>query len=305
MKACNARPQVFWPVSTSGECNINVSFMTELPVLTTARESVKKILAEIESVTCVHFNYIPLSQDSEITVDMQFLNSSYFGVESLKYRPSLMLDIREFNISAKNPHWKSSVLHEFCHALGMDHEHQHPNRDSHLNLDAEAITSLDQYNFVEVATQNVFSLFDYDSIMMYRVKREYTTSKVFEYKKPLQLSIGDKAFLSSIYPTFTKDGIHIIFHCAICNEERNACLGILNEPIDFKLACHRCTCYKCYKIPTISTKLKFQNCKYRVFVIDENCEERTIEGSLSVTLDTTGWIHHMYIEVNAEPLQKK
>ncbi|MFH7027557.1 MAG: M12 family metallopeptidase [Heteroscytonema crispum UTEX LB 1556] len=103
------------------------------------------------------------------------------------------------------------VLHEFGHALGCIHEHQHPEVAIPWNRDAvyryymgspnnwpkdQVDTNLFQH-YSKNITQ--FSQFDTQSIMLYPVPRELTTGG-FEVGWNKQLSETDKTFIGQMYP---------------------------------------------------------------------------------------------------------
>ncbi len=103
------------------------------------------------------------------------------------------------------------VLHEFGHALGCIHEHQHPEAGIPWNRDAvyryymgppnnwprERVDSNLFSRYGKDITQ--FSKFDTKSIMLYSVRKELTTNG-YEVKSSSYLSDTDKAFIRSIYP---------------------------------------------------------------------------------------------------------
>lgn len=107
------------------------------------------------------------------------------------------------------------VLHEFGHALGCIHEHQHPEGGIPWNRDAvyryymgppnnwprKRVDSNLFSRYGKDVTQ--FSKFDTKSIMLYSVPKELTTNG-FEVKASPHLSQTDKAFMGSIYPFASK-----------------------------------------------------------------------------------------------------
>ncbi len=103
------------------------------------------------------------------------------------------------------------VLHEFGHALGCIHEHQHPEAGIPWNRDAvyryymgapnnwtkEGVDNNLFAQYSKDVTQ--FSQFDTQSIMLYPVPKELTTNG-FEVGWNRELSETDKAFMGTIYP---------------------------------------------------------------------------------------------------------
>jgi hypothetical protein len=108
----------------------------------------------------------------------------------------------------------ATIIHEFCHALGMIHEHQNPfGKGIDWNLKkvfawANSTQGWDMYTTCENITkrynQDLVNGSDYDpeSIMLYSYPADLTNNKQATYRN-VSLSEFDKMWLSSIYP---KDG---------------------------------------------------------------------------------------------------
>ena len=107
------------------------------------------------------------------------------------------------------------VLHEFGHALGCIHEHQHPLND--IPWDKEAVyryysgppnywsrEQVDINLFQKYSTTlTQFSTFDPKSIMLYAIPNSLTIGD-FEVGWNQQLSKTDKAFIGAMYPLAEK-----------------------------------------------------------------------------------------------------
>ncbi|MBD1846725.1 LysM peptidoglycan-binding domain-containing protein [Cyanobacteria bacterium FACHB-63] len=102
------------------------------------------------------------------------------------------------------------VLHEFGHALGCIHEHQHSEAGIPWNRDAVYRYYMEKNNWsreqvdINLFTHyskdiTQFSHFDTESIMLYAVPKELTTNG-FEVGWNRYLSETDKAFMSAVYP---------------------------------------------------------------------------------------------------------
>jgi hypothetical protein len=137
---------------------------------------------------------------------------SWLGTDCLaipKDRPTM--NYGWLRLSTPDIEYQRVVLHEFGHALGCIHEHQHPthsipwNRDAviraysgppnHWSLAQIEANVLNKYN----TTITQFSAFDPRSIMLYPVPRELTDG-VFEVGMNTGLSETDKAFMAKMYP---------------------------------------------------------------------------------------------------------
>ena len=104
-----------------------------------------------------------------------------------------------------------TVLHEFGHALGCIHEHQHPT--ANIPWDREAVfryytgppnrwsrQKVEDNIFKKYSqSQTQFSQFDRDSIMEYPIPEEHTIGN-FSVGWNLKLSPTDKAFIATMYP---------------------------------------------------------------------------------------------------------
>lgn len=110
----------------------------------------------------------------------------------------------------------ATIIHEFCHALGMIHEHQNPfGQGIDWNLKnvfawANSTQGWDMYTTCENITKrygmDIVNGSDYDpeSIMLYSYPAFLTNNKQATYRNVV-LSEQDKKWLSSIYPQEGKD----------------------------------------------------------------------------------------------------
>lgn len=116
------------------------------------------------------------------------------------------------NIGTELTHagFEGSVLHEFGHALGMEHEHQHPKADIPWNKPAVYHFYLTAYNWSkEEVDHNLFrkletthtrtTPYDPTSIMHYRIPNELTTGD-WSVEKNTAISQNDRRLMRKIYP---------------------------------------------------------------------------------------------------------
>lgn len=103
----------------------------------------------------------------------------------------------------------STIQHEFGHALGLKHEHQHPDRTLELNktqiYEAYGLQGKERYeanhDIIRPFPRREVKLSAYDqhSIMHYGFSKSWVNDAK-AISKPAQLSEGDKNFIQSIYP---------------------------------------------------------------------------------------------------------
>lgn len=105
---------------------------------------------------------------------------------------------------------KRVVLHEFGHALGLQHEHQNPAHGIQWNAQAVYKYYKDNYDWSkEDVDENVlnklskdntnFTSFDSKSIMLYPIPAQLTTNG-YSTSWNTELSATDKSFIASAYP---------------------------------------------------------------------------------------------------------
>lgn len=104
---------------------------------------------------------------------------------------------------------RRTTLHEFGHALGLEHEHQHPSAAFPWNRDA-VIYDMRRLGWTEeMVEHNIFrrldesttrsSALDPDSIMTYDVPPSWTLDGS-SMARSSRLSAGDQAFVAALYP---------------------------------------------------------------------------------------------------------
>lgn len=133
-------------------------------------------------------------------------NWSYLGTDARhipKDRPTMHLEP-----SHDRKDFYNTVLHEFGHALGLEHEHQHPERTIEFN-EKELFNFAYSENFgISEIYHNIIKTlpkedhlvtdYDKDSIMHYAFSKE-TNKEGKEYENALEPSAGDKDILRKLY----------------------------------------------------------------------------------------------------------
>jgi Astacin (Peptidase family M12A). len=126
-------------------------------------------------------------RDSDISISFRLGEGSwsYIGNVSKEYYPSMNFGWLEDNSSQEE--YDRVVLHEFGHALGMIHEHFHP--DSGIPWNREAV-----YNYYrdrgwkdEQIENNIFSKYDKDMLNY----TDFDTRSIMLYAIPNELTHGD------------------------------------------------------------------------------------------------------------------
>lgn len=153
------------------------------------------------------------SPNAEIRIAFQTDGSwSYIGTDNLvipKDQPTM--NFGWFTPSTPDEELERTVVHEFGHALGCIHEHQHP--DAGIPWDKEAVFRYymgppNNWTRAQVETnlfqrysssQTQFSAFDARSIMLYPVDNALTLGN-FEIGWNKKLSDTDKEFIGVAYP---------------------------------------------------------------------------------------------------------
>ena len=137
---------------------------------------------------------------------------SYLGTQALN-RPSNSetMNFGWFDDSTTDTEFSRTTIHEFGHALGMIHEHQHPL--ANIPWDKEKVytyyggypnywsrAQVDSNLFAKYSTtQTQYSAYDTQSIMHYSISSSLTTNG-FSVGSNTVLSSTDKQFIGSVYP---------------------------------------------------------------------------------------------------------
>lgn len=146
--------------------------------------------------------------DIRITTEVDAsLNYTLIGTDAKlndPWTPTMVLGVKPSDAKFRN-----IVMHEFGHALGAEHEHQHPDADIPWDLPAVYAHYAKAGHSKEVVDESVLtrldrastrrSAYDKRSIMHYPVPNELTVGD-WEVGLNLTLSDKDKAFMRASYP---------------------------------------------------------------------------------------------------------
>jgi serralysin len=174
---------------------------------------VKQFAAYWLSHANVKFQYVSASQSADIKIAFTSGGSwSYIGTDcKLIGQSSASMNYGWFTNSTSDTEFRRVIVHEFGHALGMIHEHQHPlasipwdkpkvyayyggppNNWSKAQVDSNLFARYSQ-------SSTNFSGYDRLSIMHYSIPASLTTNG-FSVGSNTDLSSTDKSFIRSIYP---------------------------------------------------------------------------------------------------------
>jgi hypothetical protein len=190
-----------------------VAFLRDKPAKGDAAVIERRIKAITEEWTR-HANLVFLWVDGPAAIRISFEDSgswSFIGTQCLESAEGATMNFGWLSADLDELAFRSVVLHEFGHALGMIHEHQSPsanirwkraavyayyaqppNKWSPWDVDRNLFTTYD-------AEITQFTACDRRSIMMYPIPAEH-----LDGGDPVdwntQLSDGDKSFIASLYP---------------------------------------------------------------------------------------------------------
>jgi hypothetical protein len=188
---------------------ITVSFLDGLPEVQERVVHFARMWEDHANLRLNFGNHTP----AEVRISFEDVGSwSYLGVDALGIRDDLpTMNYGWLAPEVSDREYERVVIHEFGHAFGAIHEHQHP--DQGIPWDKEKVYAyymgppnnwtreqVDHNLFRRYSrTITQFSEFDPDSIMLYSVPNELTLGD-FEIGWNTTLSDTDKAFIAEAYP---------------------------------------------------------------------------------------------------------
>lgn len=206
-----AKNRLLWPIEKHW---LNVRFLN-------GSHDIKEL---VQSIVEEHFNSLPLgikfyfyqrgeSGIADIRIKFSNKSRSYVGTSSKSVhrssKPTMRLDIetsRHSNRRERLLWFQGSVLHEFGHALGLFHEHQHP--DCGKKWDMALLQYKNGWSQQMVhhayaphsAQGKTLEPYDPKSIMHYEIREGDVLNSKETTKGDAVLSEGDKRMLALLYP---------------------------------------------------------------------------------------------------------
>lgn len=162
----------------------------------------------------IHFEF---GDDPAAEIRVAFMQGkgswSYMGTDALDIAAGEpTMNFGWLTIASKDEEISRVVLHEFGHALGAIHEHQHPEVGFKWNVQAVLEYYMGppnlwtqpqvEFNVLERYSVSVtqFSTFDTRSIMLYPIPKQFTLGGFEVPWSNTVLSDTDKEFIATVYP---------------------------------------------------------------------------------------------------------
>lgn len=180
------------------------------------RERVIKYARQWEEFANVTFNFVESGGMLRVSFKQGAGSYAYYGTDALlipyiSFFPLETMNFGWFDETTPEEEFSRTTLHEFGHALGMIHEHQHPEVDLDWNREfvyeffagAPNYWTREQvdYNLFDAwsTSETTFNAYDQYSIMHYPILGQWINE---QEDTPFNtvLSEGDKEFANIIYP---------------------------------------------------------------------------------------------------------
>jgi hypothetical protein len=163
---------------------LTITFMEQMP--DDLKNRIERLIRQWEPSTNLTFDF-----DDSVVGDIRIstlgdLNDSYLGTDALLVaadEPTLRL-----GVSPESPAFDSVVLHEFGHALGLEHEHQHPKANIPWDIPKvyEYFKQHHQWNKEQVDA-NLLTPLNTSSLLL----GPYDKESIMHYLIPNELTLGD------------------------------------------------------------------------------------------------------------------
>lgn len=197
-----AKHTKFWPRHRW----LTISFVDNPPA--SLQDAIEQLIWQWDPHVSLIFG---LSKDADADIRISTntqLNGSCIGTDALTVeagQPTMWIGLKP-----ADPDFKVTVLHEFGHALGLEHEHQHPRANIPWNKPKVYKTYASQYGWdKETVDEQIFTPkvadslrnapYDKTSIMHYPIPKEFTDG-VWEVGTYSELSEQDIKSIKEFYP---------------------------------------------------------------------------------------------------------
>jgi serralysin len=190
---------------------LKVRFLDNPPQI--VKQKIEQFARQWESVVNIKFSFgNAIDAEIRITCTLGIGSWSYLGTDALVIPPNKpTMNYGWFTETTPDTEYSRTVLHEFGHALGAGHEHQHPlagipwNRPvvyqyyqstqgwSKADVDAQIFA---KYNLNQLNA----SVYDKNSIMHYAIDKQLLLDPSFAVGWNTRLSLMDKSFMKLMYP---------------------------------------------------------------------------------------------------------
>jgi hypothetical protein len=179
------------------------------------RNRIERFANEWTTAANISFNFTPrLDEPAEIRVEINTsgLSDSTIGRDALTIPPDQRtMQFGWLTDASTDEEVRRVTLHEFGHALGLEHEHKSPlagiqwNKEVVFTDFANRTPPWDrakvQSNIFDIYSKDItnFSAFDAKSIMLYAIPARFTTNEQ-SFPSNTTLSATDRSYIAAWYP---------------------------------------------------------------------------------------------------------
>ncbi len=252
--------------------NIKLKFVPDNTPVTNMRIALGDGLGH-NSLVGVNCNDIAQAEQTMNLDTIAFLDYDYYIAEMKRKGIQPNMEDLRLMLTQSAPRWnfkemKSTVLHEFGHALGMLHEQSYPgaikwNTDTvYKYYEKTQGWGKEQVDFNVLEASNQFftngTQYDPKSIMHYSVEA-WQTVDGYSLPANYELSAGDKSLIAALYPRGTTSSLKGVPRVTITNFTN---LQVVNDPIKGGI--------KIYPSFDLKTTAKLGTVYVLAMLIDEN-----------------------------------
>ncbi|XP_067414182.1 astacin-like metalloendopeptidase [Emydura macquarii macquarii] len=233
-----------WPQSSDGRVRVPYVFSPDYDEANI--RWIREAMAEFETLTCIAF----VNRTTE---------SDYLNIKSGKGCWSHYGKVgggQIVSVMKRGCMWKGIIQHELNHALGFLHEHARSDRDSHVKIMWEYISSANKGNFKKSDNSNNLGLqYDYSSVMHYGTNTfSNTPGKATIVPIPdASVPVGQRYGLSNLDVA----KINKLYNCNRCSTILDRPSGSLSSDNYPSKYTGNATCFWLIRIPSKQISLQF------------------------------------------------